>query len=108
MRIFYPGPVYRDDYDDDGKLIGRTLVQEGEIWLVDRPVEVVHTITPITQEGIWDAAITLDLENWAGNYGVLPDGEHKNVLEFGNLADLLSFMNKRAGADATNGCPISN
>ena len=94
VRIFYPGPVYRNDYDDEGKLIGRTLVQEGEIWLVDRPIEVVHTITPITQEGIWDAAITLDLEDWAGNYGVLPDGEHKNVLDFANIPELLSFMNK--------------
>ena len=93
-RIFYPGPVYRDDYDANGQIAGRTLVQEGEIWLVDRPIEVVHTVTPIEQEGTWDAAIKLDLENWAGNYGVLPDGEHWNVLEFGNLAELLSFMNR--------------
>ena len=94
VHIFYPGPVYRDDYDDDGKLIGRTLVQEGEIWLVDRPVEVVHTVTPIEQDGVWDAAITLNLEDWAGNYGPMPDGEHKNNLEFGNLSELLSFMKR--------------
>ena len=78
-----PGPVYRDDYDADMQLTGRTLVQEGEIWLVDRPVEVVHTVTPIEQEGVWDAAIALNLEDWAGNYGPMPDGEHKNNL---NLA----------------------
>ena len=93
-RICYPGPVYRDDYDANGLLSGRTLVQEGEIWLVDRPIEVIHTVTPIEQEGTWDAAIKLDLENWAGNYGVLPDGEHWNVLEFANLNELLSFMRK--------------
>ena len=68
-RICYPGPVYRDDYDADGRISGRTLVQEGEIWLVDRPIEVIHTVTPIEQEGVWDAALKLDLENWAGNYG---------------------------------------
>ena len=69
-RIFYPGPVYRDDYDDNGQLSGRTLVQEGEIWLVDRPIEVIHTVTPVEQEGTWDAALKLNLEDWAGNYGV--------------------------------------
>ena len=84
-RIYYPGPVYRDDYDENGLLVGRTLVQEGEIWQVDRPIEVVHTVTPVEQDGTWDAAIKLDLENWAGNYGVLPDGEHWNVFEFANL-----------------------
>ena len=36
-RICYPGPVYRDDFDDNGQIAGRTLVQEGEIWLVDQP-----------------------------------------------------------------------
>ena len=93
-RICYPGPVYRDDYDAQGLLSGRTLVQEGEIWFVDRPIEVVHTVTPVEQEGTWDAAIKLDLENWAGNYGVLPDGEHWNVFEFANLSELMSFMHK--------------
>ena len=93
-RICYPGPVYRDDYDANGQISGRTLVQEGEIWLVDRPIEVVHTVTPIEQEGIWDAAVKLDLENWAGNYGPMPEGEHWNVLEFGNLNELRYFMDK--------------
>ena len=93
-RICYPGPVYRDDYDAEGRLSGRTLVQEGEIWLVDRPIEVVHTVTPIEQVGTWDAAIKLDLENWAGNYGPMPDGEHWNVLEFASLGGLMSFMRR--------------
>ena len=93
-RIFYPGPVYRDDYDENGQISGRTLVQEGEIWLVDRPIEVVHTVTPIEQEGTWDAGIKFDLENWAGNYGPMPDGEHWNVLEFGNLQELMYFMDR--------------
>ena len=93
-RIFYPGPVYRDDFDANGQIAGRTLVQQGEIWLVDRPIEVVHTVTPVEQEGTWDAAIKLDLENWAGNYGVLPDGEHWNVLEFASLRELRYFMDK--------------
>ena len=69
-------------------------MQEGEIWLVDRPVEVIHTVTPVEQEGTWDAAIKLDLENWAGNYGPMPDGEHWNVLEFGSLKELQYFMDK--------------
>ena len=93
-HIRYPGPVYRQDLDEYGQVAGRTLVQEGEIWLVDRPIEVIHTVTPIEQEGTWDASIKLDLENWAGNYGPLPDGEHWNVLEFGNLTELLYFMRK--------------
>ena len=93
-RIFYPGPVYRDDFDANGQISGRTLVQEGEIWLVDRPIEVIHTVTPVEQDGTWDAAIKLDLENWAGNYGVLPDGEHWNVFNFANLTELISFMRR--------------
>ena len=93
-HIRYPGPVYRDDYDANGQISGRTLVQEGEIWLVDCPIEVIHTVTPVEQDGTWDAGIKLDLENWAGNYGPMPDGEHWNVLEFANLQELLSFMRK--------------
>ena len=93
-RIRYPGPVYRDDYDANGQISGRTLVQEGPIWLVDRPIEVIHTVTPVEQEGTWDAGIYLDLENWAGNYGPLPGGEHWNRLKFGNLSELQSFMRR--------------
>ena len=93
-RICYPGPVYRDDYDTNGQISGRTLVQEGPIWLVDRPIEVIHTVTPVEQEGTWDAGIYLDLENWAGNYGPLPSGEHWNRLKFGNLSELQSFMRR--------------
>ena len=93
-RICYPGPVYRDDYDDQGRISGRTLVQEGPIWLVDRPIEVIHTVTPIEQEGVWDAAIKSDLYNWAGNYGPMPSGKHWNVLEWANLNELASFMRR--------------
>ena len=92
-HILYPGPVYRDDYDASGQLSGRTLVQEGPIWLVDRPVETIHTVTPITQEGIWDAGLVLNLEDWAGNYGPLPDGEHSNVIKLANFRELIYFMN---------------
>ena len=91
--IKYPGPVYRDDYDANGQIAGRTLVQEGPIWFVDRPIEVVHTLTPIEQDGIWDAGIKLDLENWAGYHGPLPSGEHWNILKFGSLRELVYFMN---------------
>ena len=104
-HILYPGPVYRDDYDANGQLSGRTLVQEGEIWLVDRPIEVIHTVTPIEQEGTWDAAIKLDLENWAGNYGPMPEGEHWNVLQFGNMTELLNFMHRKAGATVQVAAP---
>ena len=93
-HILYPGPVYRDDYDANGQISGRTLVQEGEIWLVDRPVEVLHTVTPIEQEGTWDAAIKLDLENWAGNHGPMPGGKHWNILKFASLQELGYFMDK--------------
>ena len=93
-HICYPGPVYRDDYDEDGRISGRTLVQEGEIWFVDRPIEVIHTVTPVEQEGTWDAAITLDLYDWAGYRGPLPRGEHDNKFKFANMNELLSFMRR--------------
>ena len=93
-RICYPGPVYRDDFDANGQISGRTLVQEGEIWLVDKPIEVIHTVTPVEQEGIWDAGIKLNLENWAGYHGPMPSGEHWNILELGSLTELQNFMSK--------------
>ena len=52
----------------------------------------VHTITPVTQWGIWDARMELNLYDWAGNYGVLPSGKHKNELEFSGVSELISFM----------------
>ena len=94
-RIFYPGPVYRDDYDANGQLSlgGRWYKRVRSGWWI-RPIEVIHTVTPVEQEGTWDAGIKLNLEDWAGNYGVLPDGEHNNVLEFGSLKELQYFMDK--------------
>ena len=58
VRIAYPGPIR----DDAGRMI-----EPGHIWLIERPVATLHTITPVTQHGLWDCAeIVLDLENWTG------------------------------------------
>ena len=91
-HLCYPGPLYRIDEDENGIVIGRTLVEEGSIWLIKCWVETVQTVKPIVQEGIWDSAISLNIEDWAGNYGVMPNGEHDNVLEFANIDELISFM----------------
>ena len=91
-RLCYPGPLYRVDKDADGVVIGRTLVEEGPIWLIDCPVATIHTITPITQWGIWDARIKLNVYDWAGNYGLLPKGKNKNELEFSSFNELIDFM----------------
>ena len=88
VRIFYPGPVR----DDTGKII-----REGEIWLIERPVLTLQTITPMTQWGIWDCAkITFNLYDWAGNNSIMPGGEHKNELEFNGLDDVLAFMRRES------------
>ena len=99
-HLQYPGPLYREDYetitDEEGdtyrQISGRTLVEEGQIWLIKCMVETVQTVTPIVQEGIWDAKIELNLYDWAGNYSVMPDGEHDNVLTFSGVNELISFM----------------
>ena len=86
VRIAYPGPIL----DADGR-----VVEAGNIWLIERPVATLHTITPITQHGLWDCAeVALDLENWTGERpgSILPDGEHWNVLKFAGLNDLAAFM----------------
>ena len=88
VRIAYPGPIL----DADGR-----VVEAGNIWLIERPVATLHTITPITQHGLWDCAeIALDLENWTGKRpgSPLPDGEHWNVLKFAGLNDLAAFMRR--------------
>lgn len=88
VRIAYPGPIR----DADGR-----LVEEGDIWLIERPVATLHTVTPIAQHGLWDCAeIVLDLENWTGSRhgSVLPGGKHWNVLKFAGLTDLAAFMRK--------------
>ena len=84
--LIYPGPIL----DDAGRVI-----EEGNIWLIERFLEKIQFVTPITQWGIWDARIVLDIYDWAGNYGPMPKGEHDNVLEFANIAELISFMEKR-------------
>ena len=74
-----------------------TVREAGNIWLIERPVATLHTITPITQHGLWDCAeIALDLENWTGERpgSPLPDGEHWNVLKFAGLNDLAAFMRR--------------
>ena len=99
-HLQYPGPLYREDYEtvvDEGggeyrRVSGRTLVEEGPIWLIKCMVETVHTVKSITQTGIWDARIVLNIEDWAGNYGIMPDGEHSNELEFSGVDELISFM----------------
>ena len=91
-HLRYPGPLYRDDVNEKGVVISRTLVQEGPIWLIERPVATVHTITPVTQWGIWTSRVKLNIYDWAGNYGLLPKGKHKNELEFSGFNELISFM----------------
>ena len=85
VRVFYPGPIR----DADGR-----LVEEGEVWLVERPVATIHTVTPITQWGTWDSRILLNMYDWAGNYGPMPKGEHACKLEFSGFDELASFMHK--------------
>ena len=93
----YPGPVLfeEDVFDDDGTLLHRkgSIQYEGEIWLVERPVLKLQTTTPMTQWGIWDCArLHLNIYDWAGNYGVLPSGKHKNELVLNGLGELLDLM----------------
>ena len=101
VRIAYPGPIlYNEDvYDDNGSIINRkdTIAEPGNVWLIERPVATLHTITPITQHGLWDCAeLVLDLENWTGERAgsVVPGGEHWNVLRFAGLHDLAAFMRR--------------
>ena len=46
------------------------------------------------QWGVWDARIILNLEDWAGNFGIMPGGKHDNVLEFAGFDDLMAFMRR--------------
>ena len=89
FAYFYPGPV-RDEATGE-------IIREGEIWLIERPVLTLQTTTPWVQWGVWDCAkITLDMYDWAGYGSVMPSGEHKNILEFNGLDDLLGFMRREA------------
>ena len=86
VRVHYPGPIL----DEAGRVL-----EEGEIWLVERPLLTLQTITPMTQWGIWDCGrLRFNLYDWAGNRGIMPSGEHWNVLEFAGLEELLSFMRR--------------
>ena len=39
--------------------------------------------------------LSLNIEDWAGNYGIMPKGEHKNILEFASLTELIAFMQRK-------------
>ena len=65
----------------------------GEVWLVERPVLTLQTVTPVTQWGVWDCGrLILDLYDWAGYGGPLPSGAHKNVFTLNGLSELLDLM----------------
>ena len=93
----YPGPVLyeADVWDADGKVLHRkgSVQYEGDIWLIERPVLKLQTSTPMKQWGIWDCArLHINVYDWAGNYGALPDGKHKNELVLNGLGELLDLM----------------
>ena len=95
----YPGPVLHEDdvfgEGEDGSLLYRkgSVKYPGEVWLVERPVVTLQTITPMTQWGIWDCAkLHLDIYDWAGYSSVLPSGRHKNQIVLNGLGELLDLM----------------
>ena len=107
-RICYPGPLYRDDRDESGVVVGRTLVQEGPIWLVERPVVTMHTITPVEQWGIWDARIMCSTSRTGPATSVsCPGGKHDNVLGVRGLRRPDGLHAARSGTCATSGAPRS-
>ena len=93
----YPGPVlFREDvFEEDGTLLHRrgSVQYPGEVWLVDRPVLKLQTTTPMTQWGIWDCArLHLNVYDWAGNFGALPKGKHKNEMVLNGLGEFLDLL----------------
>ena len=93
----YPGPVLwdADDLDAAGNVLHRegSVKYEGEVWLIERPVLKLQTTTPMKQWGIWDCArLHLNLYDWAGNYGPLPGGKHKNTFVLNGLDELLDLL----------------
>ena len=93
----YPGPILYDAdvLDDKGAILYRkgSVQYEGEIWLIERPVVTLQTTTPMTQWGNWDCArLHINLYDWAGNYGVLPDGKHKNEFILNGFSELLDLI----------------
>ena len=70
-----------------------SIKYEGEIWLIERPVLTLQTITPMTQWGIWDCArLHLNIYDWAGYSSVLPSGEHKNEFVLNGFSELLDLL----------------
>ena len=98
MVLDYPGPVLFDSdvfYEGLGTLRHQKggVQYPGEVWLIERPVVTLQTTTPMTQWGVWDCGILhLNVYDWAGNYGALPGGKHKNDLELNGLGELLDLM----------------
>ena len=92
----YPGPVLyeEDETDEDGNHHRQGSVKyEGEVWLVERPVVTLQTTTPMTQWGNWDCArLHLNIYDWAGNYGALPGGKHKNELVLNGFNELVDLI----------------
>ena len=69
--------------------------EKGRVWLIERPLVTLQTVTPVKKWGIWDCAeIRLDLYDWAGNRSIMPRGEHWNVLKFSSISELQQFLAK--------------
>ena len=99
----YPGPVL---YEADVLLercgsTGMPTVHRkgsvqypGEVWLIERPVVTLQTTTPMTQWGVWDCGILhLNVYDWAGNYGALPEAVSTRIIwTLNGLGELLDLM----------------
>ena len=97
VALDYPGPILweEDQLRQDGYVLARqgSIRYPGEVWLIERPVLKLQTKTPMTQWGVWDCGrLIINVYDWAGNYGALPGGKHKNVLELAGLSELLDLM----------------
>ena len=57
-------------------MLAERLVEEGP-HLADRMPDRNRSTPslPITEWGVWDSRIILNIEDWAGNYSVMPNGE---------------------------------
>ena len=54
----FPPPCEHSSHQGERKLLHRegSVKYEGDIWLIERPVLTLQTMTPMTQYGIWDCA----------------------------------------------------
>ena len=67
---------------------------KGAVWLLERYIAKIQTVTPISQWGIWDCGeIVFNLYDWAGNNSVLPDGRHDHKYTFAGFAEFVDFLN---------------